>query len=447
VACHEVCLCDIVGGLDGRIAEAQVGNSYAACLLGVVLEVCLNILIGVVTDDFDGVLVCADSTVTAQTPELAGDSALGSRIGNNLFGKRIACNIIDDTDGEMVLRILLCEIVINGKDGSGSCILGAETVSAADNLGINTLFSEGCNNIEIERLAERAGFLCSVENGNLLDRLGQSLCELVCTERTIKSYLYETDLLALCHEVVDNLLGNIAYGSHGDDNIFSLGMTVVVKELVVCAYLLVYFLHVFFHDSGESIVIRVASLSVLEEYIAVFGGAAENGMLGIESACAEFGNGILINHICKILVIPLLDLLNLVRGAEAVKEMDKRNSAFDCGKVSNRAEVHNLLRVCGSEHSEACLTASINIGMIAENVESMRSYTACGNMNNAGKKLTCNLIHIRNHQEQTLRSRVCCSESACRERAVNGTCGTCLRLHFGNSDIFTENILETCSRP
>ena len=55
------------------IAEAQVADGHAAGLLGVVLEVGLNIFIGVVADDLDGVLVRADGAVAAETPELAGD--------------------------------------------------------------------------------------------------------------------------------------------------------------------------------------------------------------------------------------------------------------------------------------------------------------------------------------------------------------------------------------
>ena len=46
-------------------------NGYAAGLLGVVLEVSLYELVGVVADDLDGVLVRTNGTVAAETPELA----------------------------------------------------------------------------------------------------------------------------------------------------------------------------------------------------------------------------------------------------------------------------------------------------------------------------------------------------------------------------------------
>ena len=71
VASHEVRLVDIVRALDRVIAKTQMGNGDTAGLFGIILEVCLNILVGVVTDNLGGVLVCSNRTVAAETPELA----------------------------------------------------------------------------------------------------------------------------------------------------------------------------------------------------------------------------------------------------------------------------------------------------------------------------------------------------------------------------------------
>jgi hypothetical protein len=88
VAGHEVGLGDVVRALDGLVAEAQMADGDAAGLLGVVLEICLNVLVGVVADDLDGVLVGADGAVAAQTPELALDGALGRRCPGAGFSSR-----------------------------------------------------------------------------------------------------------------------------------------------------------------------------------------------------------------------------------------------------------------------------------------------------------------------------------------------------------------------
>ena len=59
----EVCVIDIVSGTDRRVSKAQVGTCNTAGLLGVICEICLCILIRIVTDDLDRRLVCGNGTV------------------------------------------------------------------------------------------------------------------------------------------------------------------------------------------------------------------------------------------------------------------------------------------------------------------------------------------------------------------------------------------------
>ena len=99
MAGNEVSLVDVVGRLDRLVTEAQVGNGNATGLLGVVLEVSLYVLVGVVTDDLDGVLVGTNGAVAAQTPELALDGAFGSGVGRNLLFQRPLAVDQEDTAG------------------------------------------------------------------------------------------------------------------------------------------------------------------------------------------------------------------------------------------------------------------------------------------------------------------------------------------------------------
>ena len=59
-------------------------------------------------------------------------------------------------------------------------------------------------------------------------------------------------------------------------------------------------------------------------------------MVRVQSMCAELIDGIQISHFLQILIIPCLDLLDLVGGTETVEEVDERNFALDGCKVSNR---------------------------------------------------------------------------------------------------------------
>ena len=95
------------------------------------------------------------------------------------------------------------------------------------------------------------------------------------------------------------------------------------------AQLLVDLVHVLHHDAHQIIVSGVGGFTVLEEYVAVLMGTAHCRMLRIKRMVTERFYGIHIAHFFEICVIPLFDLLNLVRGTETVKEVDKRNLALD----------------------------------------------------------------------------------------------------------------------
>ena len=69
VAGNKVGLVYVIGALDRLIAETQVRNGNTAGLLRVILEVSLNVFIGMVADDLDRVFVSANGTVAAETPE------------------------------------------------------------------------------------------------------------------------------------------------------------------------------------------------------------------------------------------------------------------------------------------------------------------------------------------------------------------------------------------
>ena len=81
--------------------------------------------------------------------------------------------------------------------------------------------------------------------------------------------------------------------------------------------------------------------------------------------------------------------------------------------------------------------------VFTKNVECVGSYVTSRYVNNCRKKLAGHLEHIGDHEKKTLGSSVGSCESTCCKRTVNGTCCTCLRLHFCNLDCCSEDVLET----
>ena len=376
-----------------------MGNGDTACLLRVVLEVCLNILIGVVTDNLDRVFVSTNGTVTAKTPEFALNCTFSSSVGCSFFFERKICNIVYDTKCKVGLRSVLRKFFVDSKDAGRRSILRTKTISTADNsINLAAFRCKSCNNIEVKRLAQGTGFLSSIKNSNFLNCFRNSCYQMFSRERTIKAYLYKTYLLTICYHIIDNLFCNVTDRAHSDNNFFSIGCTVVVKEFIVCADFSINLVHILFNDSRNCIIILVAGLSMLEEDIAVLVRTAHYRTLGVKSAFAECINCIHIAHFFKIIKIPNLNFLNFVGSTETVKEVKEGNAALNSCQVSNCAKVHNFLCVCLSEHCKTCLAAGINVRMVAKNIKRVRSYATSRYVEYAREQLTCYFIHIGYHE-------------------------------------------------
>ena len=186
---------------------------------------------------------------------------------------------------------------------------------------------------------------------------------------------------------------------------------------------------------------------MLEEDIAVLVRTAHGRVLRVQCALTERLDSIHIAHFLEILIIPDGDLLDLVGGTEAVEEVDERNTALDGSQMRNSAEIHNLLRVGLSEHCKTGLTTCIDVGVVTEDVQRVGSDAACRYVEHAGQQLTGDLVHIRDHEEQTLRSGVGGGQRTGIQRAVNGTRSTSLGLHLLDLNGSTEDVFDALCRP
>ena len=118
MTCNEVSLVDVIRALNWVVTKTKVRNCDTTCLLGVILEVSLDVFICVVTDDLSGVLVSTNSTVSAKTPELTF-YCTRSRCDRSRFNLRQGqvCNVVHDTDCETRLRIIFLKLCIYSKYG------------------------------------------------------------------------------------------------------------------------------------------------------------------------------------------------------------------------------------------------------------------------------------------------------------------------------------------
>ena len=248
-------------------------------------------------------------------------------------------------------------------------------------------------------------------------------------------------------QIVDDLLGHVADGAHGHDHAVGVGGAIVVEQLIVGAQLGVDLCHALLHHGGQSVIVLVAGLAVLEEDITVLVRAAHMGMLGVQRVLAELGHGVHVAHILQIVIIPNGNLLDLVAGAETVEEVDEGDLALQGGQMGHGGQIHDLLHVALAQHGKAGLAAGHHVGVVAEDVQRVGGNGTGGDVEHAGQLLGCDLVHVGDHQQQALRGGVRGGQGAGAQRTVYGTGRAGFGLHFNHLHLGAEDILLAVGTP
>ena len=422
-----------------------MGHRDSAGLLRVIVEVGLRIHIRIVSDDLDGVLVRSDRAVRAQSPELTVDRALRSGDEGGAGRKGEVGHIIVDADRES----LLLRILEDGDDLVWRRILGAEAVAPGQDLhGGEGASGQSGHHIEIERLSDGTRLLRAVEDADGLHALWKSGEEGLCREGTVESHLHDAELRVLrLLQIINGLLNGVIDGAHRDDDMLRVRRAVVIEKLIVRADLRVDLVHILLDDRGHGIIIGIGGLPRLEEDIRILRGASLHRMIRVESILSEGINGVPVHHVLQVLVIPLLDLLNLMGGPEAVEEIDKGKASLQRRKMRDRSQIHNLLNGGLAEHRSTGLTTCHDIGVISENGERVTCDGTGRNIEDTGQLLSRDLVDVRNHQKKTLRRGEGGGQSSGRQSPMHGAGRTGLGLHLRHRNRLPEDVLSALGRP
>ena len=438
---------DEVRGIDRRLAEAQMRHRDAARLLRIVGEIRLRIHVRLVADNLDGALVRADRAVRAKTPELAGRRAFRREIDVlGILSERRMRDIIVDGNREAVLRIILLEFLVDREDMIGRRVLAAETIAAADDDRVHVGVVECRLDIEVERLADRARLLRTVEDGDLLDRLRQNLEEMLERERTIEMHGKKADLFTLGIEIIHGFAGRLTDRAHSDDDALGILRTVIIEEMVLASRDLREIRHSFLDKLRQRFIVLVGGFLRLEVDIRILRRTADDRMIRVQCACTELLDRIPVEEFRKIVKVDDFNLLNLMRRAETVEEVDERHAALDGDEMRDSGEIHDLLHARLTQHRTARLTRCHNIALIAENIEGGSRQSTGAHMEDTGKELAGNLVEVRDHQQEALRSRVRRRQGACLQRTVHSARCACLGLHLDDAHLLTEDVLRSLRR-
>ena len=402
VAGNEIRMIDQISGEDRLVAETEMAAGYAAGFLSVILEVGLYMHICMVADDLNGVFVGTDCTVRAETPELAADRAFRNSVDFRSDRQRVMRNIIIDADSIVVHRLVSLHIVILCDYLCGRIIFCAQTEAGSQNGNISSALLYNRSNILIKRFACSAGFLCTVAYGDGFYTCRQFAEEMLCRERPIKVHIQEADLFSFCRQVIHRFTDAAGRGSHGDHDTFGFRITVIIIKFIITACKLIDFFHVTGNDFRQRIIKAVACFTALEIGVVILAGGTEYRMLGIESVFTEFAELFPVNEFFEIIIIQAFHILDFVRSAETVKEVQERHMTFDGRKMCNRTEIHAVLHTGGGEESKTGLAACHYIRLLGVDGNGMGCNVTGCDMNNSGLQLPGNAVHGRNHQHQPL---------------------------------------------
>ena len=115
--------------------------------------------------------------------------------------------------------------------------------------------------------------------------------------------------------------------------------------------------------------------------------------------------------------------------------------------VGHGSQVHNFLNVALSQHGETGLAASHHVAVVTEDIQSVGGNGTGTDVEHARQLLSSDLVHVGDHQQQTLGCGVSGGQSTCAQRAVHGTGSAGLGLHLNNLDLGAEDVLQTVGGP
>jgi hypothetical protein len=425
----EVCARNEVGAGDIATPEAKMRGCDCARLFRVVDEVALRLEVRFVAHDFRGVLARANGAVGTETIEDGLVEIVGRGIRVFVHFEGLVRDVVDDADRKVSPWSRLDELVENGLGHRRCEFFRRKPVASADHFRLRGAisFSDRRNHVEVKRFAGRTRLLRAVEHRDASCRGRQATKKVLHRKRAIQRDADSADTLVTAIELGNRLFDGSSRGAHRDDYAFGLWMTEVFEWLVASTRALGEGRHHALHHSGAGKVKAVCSLACLEEDVRILCRASNVRSIGAECAATHVVERIIVDQRSEIIVAELVNWNELVRGSEAVEEVQEGNATRQRCGLCDRREVMGLLHRRRGEHREARLTARHHIGVVAEDAEGVRRNRTRRDVYHAGQELTGNLVQVGKHQQKALRRCERRGERACLKRAVNRSCGTTLR--------------------
>ena len=141
------------------------------------------------------------------------------------------------------------------------------------------------------------------------------------------------------------------------------------------------------------------------------------------------------------------DLVDFVRGAEAVEEMQEGNAGLERRRMRDQRQVHRLLHRVRTQHGPSRRAAEHHVGVVAENRQRMRGQGAGRYVKHGRRQLAGNLVHVRDHQQQSLRRGKRRGQRSRLQRAVHRPGRAAFALHLDHVRHAAPGIGHVLRRP
>ena len=231
-------------------------------------------------------------------------------------------------------------------------------------------------------------------------------------------------------QIINRLVGGLCAGTHHDDHALGIGCAHVVEQVIGTPHDLGKLIHHRLDLIRTGVVVRIAGFPRLKVDVGILCGTAQHGMVRRKRPLPMFDDAIHVDQGAHVVFGEHLDLVDFMRSAEAVKEMQERDAGFERGRMRDERQVHCLLDRIRREHRKSRSSAEHHIRVVAENREGVGRNRARADVECRSRKFACDLVHVGDHQQQALRSREGRGEGPGLERAMNRTGSAAFALHF-----------------
>ncbi len=384
---------------------------------------------GVIAHDAGGGAGGAHGAVAAEPVEHGAQDVVRLGEGRLVHGEGQVGDVVVDADRRLAPRAVPGQLLEHRRRHRGGELLRRQPVADADHprhaLGS---FRERCQDVEPQGLAQRARLLRPVEDRDRTHRRRQAGEERRTVEGTVQPDLDEPDPLPTPHQPVDRSAYRRPAGTHDHYDSVGFRVTVVLEDPVRSAGRGGQLVHRTLDGPRDRRVVGVGRLAALEEGVGVLRGAADHRMVRRQRAAAMRVDGPVGQQAGQGRVIEQRDLVQLVRGAEAIEEVQERNTGVQRGRMRDRGEVVRLLRRRRGEHGEAGRPRGHHVTVVTEDRQGLGGHGPGGHMEHHRRELAGDLEHVRQHQQEPLRRGEGGGQCTRLQSTVDGAGGTALAL-------------------